>query len=385
MSYLIALPCLFVVYFHARRQELPGTYFAAVTLLLTVIMASSGLLVPGIDALVGTCLAMGGIGLTTRYIDQQLMVVIDEGLVVLPKPAQTSVFCTRRTHDFAVNTVTKTAAVERINSGDWRVIEDLIGRHSVVDRQGFYADLNYSEIDEIAVLNFVNRHPGSADGHILYGHIKLCKAKRQGLIPGLIPQEAVAQSVAEAFKHFRLALRSDRRDAEAICGILVAKGFIALRADHIEESLQRLLEVDPNHLHGVLAAARFLITSGDTANRFVSIVEQSQASPEIIQVLARIVAHVESSGMQRKGPVDSRVIVDLYKLLRSYKQLRCTLSPWQRRIAANIVAFAFDGIGDSEEKSRNLSEVDGQLSAYPWKSGASKQERELNSMGFLAV
>ncbi|OED35329.1 hypothetical protein AB833_30665 [Chromatiales bacterium (ex Bugula neritina AB1)] len=384
MSYLIALLCMFAIFLYARKQELPGSYFATLTLLLTVILANTGVVVAGIDALVAASLTMGAIGLATRYIDHQLTAVIEQGLITLPKPRLVSAFCTKRTHDFAVGSQNHSTLIDQINQGQWLVLEDLIGQYSAEERQGFYANLDYSAIDELAVLNFVNQYPENADGHILYGHLKLCKAKRQGLVPGEIPQESVAQTVAEAFKHFRRALRQDGNDAEALCGILLGKGFIALRNDHIESSLQKLLEIDPNHLHGVLAAGRFLINSGESANRFVAIVENSSASPEIIKVMANIVAHVEGDGHHR-NVANADIIAALYAQLGKYNQLRGSLSPWQSRIAANIVAYALDSVGDAEGKNKNLSELDGQLSPYPWQSRPVNRGLVLNTMGYLAV
>ena len=139
-------------------------------------------------------------------------------------------------------------------------------------------------------------------------------------------------------------MRLDPSDTEALCGLIIAKGCIALKDEQIENSLNELLEADPGHLHGMMAAARFLIKSPDNANRFVQLVEKSKASATMVAI-ARLVAHIECGGFNAQGTVDSRVIADLYSQLRVYRQGQQKLGQWQRAISGNIIAYAFERIG----------------------------------------
>ena len=83
--------------------------------------------------------------------------------------------------------------------------------------------------------------------------------------------------------------------------------------------------------------------------------------------IARVMAHVECTGFTKGAETDSRVIADLYAQLRIFKQERQSLGHWQRSIASNVIAYAFETIGDDAEKTRQLSELNGGVSPYPWK------------------
>lgn len=367
MSYLVALPCMLAIYFYSRLLDLPGSYFATVSLLLTVILAASGAIVPGADAIVAACLTMGILNAANWYVDQQLTNAIKAGLVEVPPPPPVNLFCTTHSHDFAVAPGESDFVIDKINAEDWVAVQEIINGFSAVERQGFYANLNYGRIYPQAALNFVNSVPECSDAHILYGHVKLCLAKGLGLVPGVMPDEETAVAVAQAFKHFRFALRKNSEDVEALCGLILAKGFIALNDEHIESTLQKLLVLDPRHFHGLISAARFLIRTPESANHFVSMVESSVKDHEITLAVARLLAHVECAGLKAGGETDSRVIADLYTQLKIYKRERQSLGTWQRGIASNVIAYAFEMIGDTEEKARQLSELNGVVSPYPWK------------------
>lgn len=385
MTYLVALVCMLVVFQYARKFELPGSYFATFMLLVTVIISGSGALVPGADALVAACVTMSFICACSWHLEKQFVAAIESGELRPAKASRTAMFCTRRSHDFALAPADTDPIVNKINSEDWFSVLELLEAFSAVERQGFYANLNYGGISELAVLDFVNKYPQNADAHVLYGHVKLCKAKRLGLLPGVLPDEKTAQAVSEAFKHFRLALRGNAGDVEAVCGLILAKGFIALRDDHLESSLQKLLAIEPTHLHGLLAAGFFLIDSPQSANRFVDIVERSAGQHAVVLAIARIIAHVQCIGFNDQPVTDSRVIADLYKQLQLYKSEREGLSDWQRGIANNIVAYAFEKIGDYEEKNQILSEFDGVISSYPWQCVEhNEMDGPVATMGSLA-
>lgn len=356
---------MLIVYVYSRLRDLPGSYFATITLLLTVILASTGWIVPGVDALVALCLTMGILSLANYYIDQQLNNAIKEGLVEVPPAAPVSRFCTTQMHDFAVASQEYGGCVESINKEDWVTLLETMSAFSPVDRQGFYANINYSSINPDAALNFVKNHPDNRDALVLCGHVNLCVAKGAGLVPGVIPGENAADAVAQAFKHFRQALRLDGDDVEALCGLILAKGYIALNDEHIESTLVKLLTLDRRHFHGLMSAALFLIRSSDGANRFVSIVENCVGDDEVTLAVTRTLAHVECADFSG-GAFDSRVVADLYAQLEIYKRARQSLGNWQKNITGNVVAYAFEMIGDNDEKARQLSELDGYVSPYPW-------------------
>ncbi len=384
MTYIVALACMLAIYLRAQKLELPGSYFAIFTLLVTIIISSFQVLLPGADALVAGCIAMCFVGGCSWYLERNFIAAIKSGEVSLAAPKRSAHFCARRTHDFALVPRDADETVNRINSEDWTSLLELLGSLTSVERQSFYANLNYGGISELAVLDFVNKYPQDADALILYGHVMLCKAKRLGLVPGVLPDEKAAKAVAEAFKHFRLALRRNRADAEAVCGLLLAKGFIALRDDHLENSLQQLLAVEPNHLHGLLNAAFFLINSPQSANRFVSIVERNTDEHPVMPVIARIIAHVQCIGVNEKVVTDSRIIADVYQQLRSYRNKRKDLDQWQTEITNNVVAYALAKIGDDEEKNLIMSEFDGAVSPYPWRRQAHDRTDAVEATGSLA-
>lgn len=365
---------MLAVYFYSRKLDLPGSYFATVCLLLTVILAASGSVAAGVDALVAACLTMGILNAANWYVDRQLTIAIEAGLVEIPPAPPVNLFCTTQSHDFAVAPLESDFAIEKINAQDWAALQGSISRFTAVERQGFYANLNYGDIDPDSARSFVTNYPHSSDAHILYGHVKLCVAKSMGLVPGVIPDEDTAVAVAQAFKHFRLALRQDGEDVEALCGLILAKGFIALNNEHIESTLQKLLNLDPRHFHGLISAARFLIRAPEDANHFIDIVEHCVKGNEITVAVARVLAHVECTGLRGGGETDSRIIADLYTQLKIYKRECQSLGSWQRSIAGNVIAYAFDMIGDDDEKARQLSELNGDVSPYPWRRRRAAEE-----------
>lgn len=374
MTYLVLLPCMFVVYFFARKADLSGSYFATTTVLLTVVMAASGWFVPGLDSVVALCLTMCVMSFAQWYVDKELTEAITAGLVELPKPAPANIFCATRMHDFAATPADHQKIVALINDGNWCELRKSLSELSSQERQGLYANADYSAISAERAAGFVAAHPDDIDANLFLGHLKLCEAKQHGLVPGVVPGEAAAAAVAIAFKHFRKALRLDATDTEALCGLIIAKGCIALKDEQIENNLNELLEADPGHLHGIIAAARFLIKSPDNANRFVQLVEQSEASAAMIAI-ARLVAHIECGGFNVKGTVDSSVIADLYSQLRIYRQEQTKLGQWQRAISSNIIAYAFERIGDAAEAERRLTELGGGISPYPWRRSARLNDR----------
>ncbi len=380
MSYFVALPCMLAVYFYARSLELPGSYFATVCLLLTVIVAASGSIVPGVDAIVAACLTMGILNAANWYVDQQLTKELDAGLVELAPPPPVNPFCSTQSHDFALAPADCDFVIEKINAEDWPAVQRIVNGFSAVERQGFYANLNYGSICPLAALNFVNSAAQCSDAHILFGHVKLCLAKEMGLVPGVMPDEEAAAAVALAFKHFRSALRQDGDDVEALCGLILAKGFIALNGEHIESTLQKLLALDPLHFHGLIAAGRFLIRSPAGANDFVSMVETCVKDSEVTLAVARLLAHVECASLRAGGATDSRVIADHYAQLKIYKKDYQSLGAWQQGIASNVIAYAFEMIGDNEEKTRQLSGLNGVVSPYPWKQKRAVNEAVLGVM-----
>ncbi len=369
MTYLVLLPCMFAVYYFARSADLSGSYFAVTATLLTVVMASTGWFVPGVDSLVATCLTMCVMSFAQWYVDKELTNAINAGWVELPAPAPINIFCTTQTHDFAAMPSDFCKIVEHINSRSWVQVRELFNQMSSLERQGLYANLDYSAVSTESALAFVADDSKDINANLILGHLKLCEAKQMGLVPGVIPAESAAEAVAIAFKHFRIALRLDPADTEALCGLIIAKGCIALKDEQIENSLNELLQADPGHLHGMMAAARFLIKTPEKANRFVQLVEQSDASAAMIAI-ARLIAHIECGGFNGKNAVDSRVIADLYSQLRVYRKEQQKLGQWQQAISGNIIAYAFQRIGDVAEAERRLSELGGSISPYPWRRTA---------------
>jgi len=129
-----------------------------------------------------------------------------------------------------------------------------------------------------------------------------------------------------------------------------------------------LLEVDELHFHGLVAAACFLVKSSADANRFVSIVERAVGEQNVTSAFARIVAHVECMIVTDSNlSLDTRMISDLHTQLRIYHSESANLGLWQQAIGNNIIAYAFEKIGDEKESERYLANVKGVLSPYPWR------------------
>ena len=130
-------------------------------------------------------------------------------------------FCSRLTHDYAVRPKDSANEVQLINTGKWQELAASINKLGPSERQGFYANLDYSSINEQALQEAINSFPQDADAHILMGHVKLCQAKGLGLNPGAKFDEPVALAIADAFRHFNLALRGTPEDPEALCLSLI--------------------------------------------------------------------------------------------------------------------------------------------------------------------
>jgi len=207
--------------------------------------------------------------------------------------------------------------------------------------------------------------------------MKLCLAKRLGLQPGANLDEPVALAISQAFTHFNLALRIKPDDTEALCGLLIAKGYTGLSAEHVLTSLKQLLQQDPEHLHGVISAAKFLVLSTTQANEFISAVESAvDGRAEATVAIARIITHIECMGLvggsndRISNVANSQVISDLYQQLRCYQRENGTLGSWQKGISNNIIAYMLQLIGDKEESKVYLEKLDGSISPYPWQSDA---------------
>ena len=395
LSYFVLLPCLLFVYTTVKRQGYAGGSFASGTLVLSLIITNTGLMAPGADVLLATSLAMCGFYMALWYWGPARETDSEEAEnteVIEAKP-----FCSQRTHDFAVQSSDTDFAVDLLRAEKWQELADSLATLGNAERQGFYANFDYSKIvshgsaqqnlarDEVAedqeadndfnssattncLIKFTNAQPHNADAHLLYGHYQLCEAKRLGLTPGAIQNAESAGALANAFRHFRLALRLSPDNPEALCGLILAKGFTGLSDEHIEKSLQRLLSVDALHFHGLIAAACFLVTSTAGANRFVSIVERTAGENNVTSAFARIVAHVECMvGVNAKPLPHTNMIADLHAQLRVYHKESASLAQWQQDIGNNIVAYAFEKIGDDNERAVYLDKTRGLLSPYPWR------------------
>lgn len=366
MSYLVLIPCMFAVYCWTRKNELSGSYFATVTLLLTVVFANSHWFVAGVDTLVATCLTMALASVAQWYVDREFAMAIEAGQVELPRQPATTLFCSTSNHDFAIDSAGVDAVVQWINADDCEALVRYFANVNPEERQGLYASIDYSKVSLDSAANFQRSYPSHLDANILYGHMKLCEAKQHGLVPGVIPVEAAAAALAIAFKHFRIAQRLQPDDAESLCGLIITKGCVALKDEQIEASLKDLLEVNELHIHGMMSAARFLIKSPEKANRFVRLVENCSGN-ELTTAIAGLIAHIECGGVVPEKRVSSGVIADMYKQLRVYRRQHHILGGWQRAICNNLIAFAFEKIGDHDEASRHLDELQGRSSPYPWR------------------
>lgn len=369
MSYLVVIPCIAVVCVLVARLELRVSTFALLTLLLITAFASLQWFTPGVDVLIASSLSMAVANLSAWFIDTYA--TKDEPTVdAAPRYRR---FCSLVTHDYAVSPGDSVFAISLINSGAWQTLQAKLVAMTDAERQGFFANLNYSSVSERALQAAINDNPKDADSHILMGHVKLCLAKRLGLQPGSTLNEPVASAIAQAFKHFNLALRINPNDSEALCGLIMAKGFSGLGAEHLLNSLTQLLKHDPQHFHGVIAAARFLVVSTPRANEFIATVESAvEGRSEVTVAIAKIITHIECMGFVDGkvsiGASNSQVVADLYRQLRSYQQQGDALGRWQKGIADNIVAYMLQLIDDKKELNRYLKKIDGSVSPYPWQS-----------------
>ena len=373
MSYLFAVPCMFAVYMMVGRLGLSRAGFAGLSLLFTVALVEYQWFVSGVDAFIAACLTMAIANASAWFVDTFLLEdVTREALTqqLLDGRRERS-FCSRLTHDYAVRPKDSANEVQLINTGKWQELAASINKLGPSERQGFYANLDYSSINEQALQEAINSFPQDADAHILMGHVKLCQAKGLGLNPGAKFDEPVALAIADAFRHFNLALRGTPEDPEALCGLLMAKGFTGLGAGHIRQSLERLLSADPMHLHGVVAAARFLVLSTRQANDFVSVVESAVAGrSDVTLAIAKIIVHAECMAFIENGVNDSQIIADIYKQLHCYKRETEKFGSWQRDISNNVIAYVMQLIGDKEEASKFLEKIHGSTSPYPWQSNS---------------
>ncbi len=375
MSYLILFPCLAVVYLMVGRLDLTKSVFVLLALLLTVSFAAFQWFVPGIDVIIATSLTMALANFLAWFIDAYASPDVEQDLQPVPK--EVGPFCSRQTHDYAVAPREAVFAIDLINSGDWQALASRFETMATAERQGFYANLNYSATSESAVQEVINSNSQDVDAHIIMGHLKLCHAKRLGLQPGGKLNEPVTLAISQAFMHFNLALRIKPDDAEALCGLLIAKGFTGLSAEHMLTSLKQLLEQDPEHLHGVISAAKFLVLSPAQANEFISVVESAvDGRAEATVAIARIITHIEcmewvggnEEGTQSTIVSNSQVVADLYQQLRCYQRENGALGRWQKGISNNVIAYMLQLIGDKEELKVYLEKIEGSVSPYPWQS-----------------
>jgi len=356
-----------------RRAGVSPSAFAVLCLLFTVFLAKHQWFAPGADAVIAGCFTMAVANIfswcaITFLVEDDA----DESVHKAPKRKSTSAeFCSKITHDYAVSPQESVFAITHINSDRWTVLRDELKAMSAAERQGFYANLNYSSISERALQEVINNHPDDADAHVLMGHVKLCFVKRLGLKPAGKLNEPMALAIGQAFRHFNLALRIKVDDAEALCGLIMAKGFTGMSGEHILYSLDALLQADPEHLHGVIAAARFLVLSTSDANEFVALIESAvDGRSDATVAIAKIIAHIECMGLVENGSNNSIVIADIYKQLQCYKRETDSLGTWQKGIADNIVAYVLQLIGDKEELRQYLKQIDGLVSPYPWRSNS---------------
>ena len=366
MSYLVLLPCMLAVYLWAGKRDLSGGYLATVNLLLTVILSGTHWFVSGVDTLVATCLTMVLAHVAHWYIEREFTKAIEGGVVEPRAQSATMRFCSTTNHDFAIASSDFSTPVDLINS---KCVDAVVAYFAALDaehRQGLYASIDYSCLSADAVKAFVDAYPANIDANVLYGHVKICEAKQRGLVPGVLPVESAAAALAVAFKHFRIAQRLDPNDAESLCGLIITKGCVALKDEQIESSLKELLRVNALHIHGVLSAARFLIKSPEKANRFIEFVGR-HSDEELTTAIAGLVAHIECGSVVSQPQISSTVIADMYRQLRIYRRGQHLLGGWQRAICNNVIAFAFERIGDQEEASRRLEELHGMSSPYPWR------------------
>lgn len=376
MSYLVAVPCVAVVCLVAGKLDLRSSPFVLFTLLLTVVFAMLQWFEAGIDFIIASCLSLALANFFAWFIDayatkdEEADDTQNPGTVASAKVGR---FCSRRTHDFAVSPRDSSFAIALIETGEWTELGSKLDAMTQAERQGFFANLNYSSVSERALQEIINAGPENADSHVLMGHVKLCYAKRLGLQPGASLEEPIALVMAQAFKHFNTALRLKYEDPEALCGLLMAKGFVGLGSAHLYTSLTRLLQQDPRHLHGVIAAARFLVTSPSRANAFVSAVEAAvDGRCEATVAIARIITHIECMGCVDTGTgigaSRTQLVADMYQQLRCYQKVHNSLGNWQKGIANNVIAYMLQLLDDKEELNHYLQKIEGSVSPYPWQN-----------------
>ena len=373
MSYVVAIPCIAVVCFMVDRLDLRSLPFVLFTLLLTVIFGAWQWFEPGVDVIIASCLSMALANFFAWFIETYATKDDDEQNTSAAASGKVRRFCSRLTHDFAVSPRDSSFAIALIESGEWTELGAKLDAMTQAERQGFFANLNYSSVSERALQDIINADPENADSHILMGHAKLCLSKRLGLQIGATLDEPVALAMSQAFKHFNTALRLKPEDPEALCGLVMAKGFVGLGSTHLYASLTLLLQHDPRHLHGVIAAARFLVTSPSQGNAFVSAVEAAvDGRCEATLVIARIITHIEcmayidaDSGISANR---SQLVADMYRQLRCYQEVHNTLGGWQKGIADNVIAYMLQLLGDKEELNHYLQKIEGSVSPYPWQN-----------------
>ena len=401
MIYLIALPALAAIFYQTRQLEMPFAFSTAVFGGLFLAIWMSGIVLPGADVLVALCLTLA---ITTfAHLRQEAWIdrIVSAGLgendaaaatdqtndgLVETHPAKQ--FCTRLTHDFAVSGKHSVFAVRLINTEEYEDFLAAIADMSVRQREGFYADLNYSSISERAVATFTEQHHDSIDAHLLMGHVQLCKAKRLGLKPGLIQDENMAAAISEAFRYFRLAQRIDHSDAEVYCGLLLAKTFAGLRAEHIEKSLGDLLNCGGIHVHGLLVAGRALVQDGDSANRFVNLVTTQKDATDSLALTAepndchettslarvefsRLLTHLECALLYNNAAVKGD-LPWIRELQKSIDLVSTHIDgQWQTAIAQNLIASVLQITGDYRQSNVFLKQIEKTVSPYPWQCLAS--------------
>jgi hypothetical protein len=369
MIYLVVVPCLLLVHLYARRAQLPTTLFIAVFVGFWGLLYGTQLVIPGAEALVALCLSLACLRSIESYLDY------DDGDEDSIEPAESWVaerhFCSRLTHDFAVQPRDSMFAIQLINRREWGELLERIGEMSAAQRQAFYVNLNYSSISERAMTEMVEHLDDRADTHVLMGHVQLCKAKRLGLKTGKRADENCTQAIASAFKSFKRALEVAPQDAEAHCGNLIAKVYIDLERKYIIESLLDTLRADVHHFHVVLAAARHLITDGESANTFIETVADALGDRDAdgtTLAFARLVAHVECQLIYAPYGVaaDTGVSADLADLYAPLEASSERIGGWASQISANLYACALQQTGQSKMAASVLAGMQGLASPYPW-------------------
>ncbi len=373
LSYLVTIPCLAVVCLMVEKLDLRRSTFVLFALLLITAFAAMQWFQPGVDVLIASCLTMALANLCAWFLNTYSTEDAVAQNAIDSSKGRVHRFCSRLSHDYAVSPRDSVFAISLIKSGEYQALNDKLNSMTPAERQGFFANLNYGSVSERALQEIINSHPESVDVHILMGHVKLCLAKRLGLQPGATLNEPVAQAMAQAFKHFNTALRLNPEDPEALCGLLMAKGFAGLSSEHLCSSLSLLLKHDPGHLHGVIAAARFMVLTPSQANEYVSVVEAAvDGRCDATVAIARIITHIECLRFVDSTPAvgagNGQIIADLYQQLRCYQKESDSLGSWQKGIANNVIAYVLQLFGDKEELKQYLEKIEGSVSPYPWQS-----------------